>query len=175
MEYLVSMAFYIYKNLDYIRGFYDEENKENSTPIIEKVNSAFTDQQINGRIEIYLAFIQENAQQFVADLDFFQQENKPIFLFIEQRLQQLEVRITTGKTMTNFGPIMDSVLQKFNSPLTAFCPVFQQAYHAAYKKLEDHVLQHPARSLFRAVQVFDPRFLSLTTANRDIYTYKIIR
>ncbi|GES99952.1 zinc finger BED domain-containing protein RICESLEEPER 4-like [Rhizophagus clarus] len=44
---------------------------------------------------------------------------------------------------------MDLVLQKFNSPLTAFCPVFQQAYHAAYKKLEDHILQHPARSLFR--------------------------
>ena len=169
------MAFHIYQNLDYIRGFYNEESRENSTPIIEKINSAFTDQQINGRIEIYLAFIQENAQQFVADLDFFQQENNPIFPFIEQRLQQLEARITTGKTATNFGPTMDSVLQKFNSPLTVFCPVFQQAYHAAYKKLEDHVLQHPARSLFRAVQVFDPRFLSLTTANRDIYSYQIIR
>ncbi|GBC10765.1 hypothetical protein RclHR1_09890005 [Rhizophagus clarus] len=84
------MAFHVYQNLDYIRGFYNEESKENSTPMIEKINSAFTDQQINGRIEIYLAFIQENAQQFVADLDFFQQENKPIFPFIEQRLQQLE-------------------------------------------------------------------------------------
>ncbi|EXX63111.1 hypothetical protein RirG_155380 [Rhizophagus irregularis DAOM 197198w] len=95
-----------------------------------------------------------------------------MFPFIEQRLQQLEARITMGKTMTNVGSTMDLVLQKFNSPLTAFCPVFQQA---AYKRLEDHVLQHPARSLFRAVQVFDPRFLSLTTANRDIYSYKIIR
>ncbi|GBC06716.1 hypothetical protein RclHR1_00700015 [Rhizophagus clarus] len=169
------MAFHVYQNLDYIRGFYNEESKENSTPMIEKINSAFTDQQINGRIEIYLAFIQENAQQFVADLDFFQQENKPIFPFIEQRLQQLEARITMGKTITNVGSTMDLVLQKFNSPLTAFCPVFQQAYHAAYKKLEDHVLQHPARSLFRAVQVFDPRFLTLTTANRDIYSYQIIR
>ncbi|EXX64439.1 hypothetical protein RirG_142700 [Rhizophagus irregularis DAOM 197198w] len=165
------IAFHVYQNLDYIRGFYNEEGKENSTPIIEKINSAFTDQQINGCIEIYLTFIQENAQQFVADLDFFQQENKPMFPFIEQRLQQLEARITMGKTMTNVGSTMDLVLQKFNFPLTAFCPVFQQAYHAAYKKLEDHVL----RSLFRAVQVFDPRFLSLTTANRDIYSYKIIR
>ncbi|GET61018.1 hypothetical protein GLOIN_2v1761146 [Rhizophagus irregularis DAOM 181602=DAOM 197198] len=33
----------------------------------EKINSDFTDQQSNGRIEIYLAFIQENAQQFVAE------------------------------------------------------------------------------------------------------------
>ena len=137
------MAFYVYQYLDHIRGFYNEESKENSTPIIEKINSAFTNLQINGRIEIYLAFIKENAQQFVNDLDFFQQENKPIFPFIEQRLQQLDARITMGKTMTNVGPTMELVLQKFNSPLSAFCPVFQQAYHAAYKKLEDHVLQHP--------------------------------
>ncbi|RIA86095.1 hypothetical protein C1645_829792 [Glomus cerebriforme] len=169
------MAFYIYQNLDYIHGFYNEESKENSTPMIEKVNSAFTDQQSNGRIKIYLTFIQENAQQFVADLDFFQQENKPIFPFIEQRLQQLEARITMGKSMINVGPTIDTVLQKLNSPLSSFCLVFQQAYYAAYKKLEDHVLQHPAHSLFRAVQVFDPHFLSLTTANQDIYSYQIIR
>ena len=106
------MAFYIYQHLDYIRGFYSEENKENSTSVIEKINSIFTDQQLNGRVEIYLAFIQENAQQFVIDLDFFQQETKPIFPFIEQRLQQLETRITMGKTMTNFGSTMDLVLQK---------------------------------------------------------------
>jgi hypothetical protein len=169
------MAFYVYQNLDYIRGFYNEEkNKENATPTIEKINSAFTDQQSNGRIEIYLAFIQDNAQQFVADLDFFQQENKPMFPFIEQRLQQLEARIIMGKTLNNFGPTIDTILQRLNSPLSSFCPVFQQAYHAAYKKLEDHILQHPARSLFRAVQVFDPRYLSLTTANRDIYSYQII-
>ncbi|CAB4403756.1 unnamed protein product [Rhizophagus irregularis] len=42
------------------------KNKENSS-IVEKINSDFTDQQSNGRIEIYLAFIQENAQQFVAE------------------------------------------------------------------------------------------------------------
>ncbi|GES84761.1 transcription factor E2F6 isoform X1 [Rhizophagus clarus] len=144
------MAFHVYQNLDYICGFYNEESKENSTPMIEKINSAFTDQQING-------------------------QNKPIFPFIEQRLQQLEAQITMEKTITNVGSTMDLVLQKFNSPLMAFCPVFQQAYYAAYKKLEDHVLQHPACSLFRAVQVFDPRFLTLTTANRDIYSYQIIR
>ncbi|RHZ57261.1 hypothetical protein Glove_391g13 [Diversispora epigaea] len=131
--------------------------------------------QSNGSIEIYLAFIQENAQQFVADLDFFQQETKPIFPFIEQRLQQLEAQIIMGKTMTNFGSTVNLVLQKLNTPLISFCPVFQQAYHVAYKKLENHVLQHPARSLFKAIQIFDPRFLTLTAANRDIYSYQIIR
>ncbi len=55
------MAFYIYQHLDYIYRFYNEENKENSTSVIEKINSIFTDQQLNRCIEIYLAFIQENA------------------------------------------------------------------------------------------------------------------
>ena len=77
------MAFYIYQHLDYIRGFYNDKSKENSTSIIEKINSIFTDQQSNGSIEIYLIFIQENAQQFVTNLDFFQQKTKPIFPFIE--------------------------------------------------------------------------------------------
>ncbi|PKY61892.1 hypothetical protein RhiirA4_487508, partial [Rhizophagus irregularis] len=101
------MAFHVYQHLDYIRGFYNEESKENSTSIVEKINSIFTNQQSNGCIEIYLAFIQEYAQQFVADLDFFQQETKPIFPFIEQRLQQLEARIILGKTMANFGSTID--------------------------------------------------------------------
>ena len=79
----------------------------------------FTDRQINGCIEIYLAFIQEHAQQFVTDLDFFQQETKPIFPFIEQRLQQLEARMNMGKTMDNFGSTVDLVLQKWNVPLTS--------------------------------------------------------
>ncbi|RIA97545.1 hypothetical protein C1645_813963 [Glomus cerebriforme] len=95
------MAFYVY-----VRGFYNEESQENSTSIVEKINAIFTDQQSN-------------------------EQTKPIFPFIEQRLQQLEARIISGKTMTNFGSTIDSVLQKFNSPLTAFCPVFQQAYDAA--------------------------------------------
>ncbi|PKY63590.1 hypothetical protein RhiirA4_493122 [Rhizophagus irregularis] len=58
------MAFHVYQHLDYIRRFYNEENKENSTSVVEKINSIFTNQQSNGRIEIYLAFIQEYAQQF---------------------------------------------------------------------------------------------------------------
>ncbi|PKY55643.1 hypothetical protein RhiirA4_475247 [Rhizophagus irregularis] len=55
---------------------------------------------------------------------------------------------------------MDLVLQKFNSPLTAFCPVFQQAYHATYKKLEDHVLQHPAHNYSRMVNLCQHKFKS---------------
>ncbi len=58
------------------------------------------------------------------DLDFFQQETKPIFSFIEQRLQQLEIWIIMGKTMTNFGSTVDLILQKWNSSLTSFCSVF---------------------------------------------------
>ncbi|CAG8637785.1 11970_t:CDS:1, partial [Diversispora eburnea] len=69
------------------------------------------------------------------------------------------------KTMTNFRSTVNLVLQKLNILLTLFYSIFQQAYHVAYKKLENHVLQHPARSLFKAVQIFDSQFLTLTAAN----------
>ncbi|RHZ73263.1 hypothetical protein Glove_232g177 [Diversispora epigaea] len=79
------------------------------------------------------------------------------------------------KTITNFELTVNLVLQKLNTPLTSFYPVFQQAYYVTYKKLENHILQHPACSLFKVVQIFDPRFLTLTITNRNIYSYQIIR
>lgn len=48
--------------------------------------------------------------------------------------------------MTDFGSAMDLV---FNSPLSSFCPVFQKAYDAAYKKLENHILHAFCLELFK--------------------------
>jgi len=62
--------------------------------------------------------------------------------------------------MTNVGSTMDLAFNKHITQLTKNL------------KIMYYQLQHPARSLFRTVQVFDSRFLLLT---RDIYSYQIIR
>ncbi|CAG8801431.1 3911_t:CDS:1, partial [Gigaspora rosea] len=60
--------------------------------------------------------------------------------------------------MTNCGPIVNTVLQKLNTPLASFVPVFQQAYNAAYKTTsKSYILQHPAHPLFRTAQIYNPR------------------
>ncbi|CAB4490798.1 unnamed protein product [Rhizophagus irregularis] len=65
---------------------------------------------------------------------------------VTPEIQQLEARIIMGTTMTDFGSAMDLV---FNSPLSSFCPVFQKAYDAAYKKLENHILHAFCLELFK--------------------------
>src|SRR2546423_83311 len=77
-----NMAFYIYDYLEYIRGFYKEEQQKEKTEIIDTINAIFDDQNSNAYIEIYLAFIRYQAQQFISDLNFFQSECDPLFSFI---------------------------------------------------------------------------------------------
>src|SRR6185437_11782835 len=81
-----KMAFYIEEHLQFIRDFYVQEQKDNTSPAIEKIVAILIDQQEYGRVWIYLTFIKNYGQQFTRDLDFFQTKNLPVFPFIEGRI-----------------------------------------------------------------------------------------
>ncbi|CAG8783794.1 16790_t:CDS:2, partial [Rhizophagus irregularis] len=53
------------------------------------INSCLQNEKESDIITIYLNFISFYAKEFIQDLDFFQQLNKPIFPLVELRLQQL--------------------------------------------------------------------------------------
>jgi len=166
-----KMAFYVYEYLDYIRGFYKEEKEKETSEIIDNIVSIFSDNNTNGLIELYLAFIYSHAPKFISDTDFFQKECDPFFPFVEGRIQQLETYIFNGTISSDFGSIVNSTFDKFNSQSSVFESIFQAAYKAAYKKFLDHIPNHPSRSLFKATQIFDPRYLKLSSINRDIHKY----
>ncbi|RHZ53787.1 hypothetical protein Glove_437g45 [Diversispora epigaea] len=71
----------------------------------------------------------------------------------------------------HFGNEINNVLFKYNTELSNFIPIFQSAYNAAYNKFSIHFSNHPSRSLFKAVHIFDPRYLKLFLSNRDIQKY----
>ena len=85
-----KMAFYVNDHYQLLRNFYLEEQKNDSNETIEKLVEIFNDSTKNGCIQIYLSFIKIHAQKFINDLNFFQQENLPLFPFIEGRLEQLD-------------------------------------------------------------------------------------
>ncbi|CAG8530901.1 814_t:CDS:2, partial [Scutellospora calospora] len=114
-------------------------HKENTTPAIEKIVAIFNDQQEYRRVWIYLTFIKNYGQQFIRDLDFFQTENSPIFLFIEGRIEQLESMINMGKLATTFIQPVLEVFSKLNTEPDLFFSIFHSAYQAAYKKFCDHI------------------------------------
>lgn len=167
-----KIVIYIYDYLDYIRGFYREEKELNSNKTIENIVSVFNDNNENGLTEIYLAFIHYHSRQFILDTKFFQKEKEPYFPLIEAQIEQLEAFLTEGMTTTNFGNIINNILSKYNTELSTFTPVFQAAYNFAFQKFSAHFSNYPSHSLFKAVRIFDPRYLKISLANRDIQKYR---
>lgn len=166
-----KMAFYVSDYLDYIRGFYHEEQELETSEAIDNIMSIFSNNNTNGLVELYLIFIRYHAPQFISHIEFFQKECDPVFPFIEGRIQQLENFLNNGRTATNFGHEIDTALTKLNSDFSLFQPIFQSTFQAAYTKFTIHFSNHPSRSLFKATRIFDPRFLKLSLTNCDIQQY----
>ena len=53
--------------------------------------------------------------------------------------------------------------------------IFSRAFVLAYEKYEKHISNHPALSLFKAIQCFDPRFIQSNTAYHNMENYRIIK
>jgi hypothetical protein len=165
-----GMAFYVNDHYQYLRNFYLEEQKNDSNETIENLVKIFNDTTNNCCVQIYLSFIKIYAQKFINDLNFFQQENLPLFPFVEGRLEQLGVYINNGMSMENFDQTLITLIQNLNFAPESFYPIFRSAYEEAFKKFRDHILNNPCREFFKAVQLFDPKFITLTS-NRDILSY----
>ena len=147
-----------------------EEQRNDSNEMIENLVKIFNDTTNNGCVQIYLSFIKIYAQKFINDLNFFQQENLPLFPFVEGRLEQLGVYIDNGMSMENFDQTLIALIQNLNFAPESFYLIFRSTYKEAFKKFKDHILNNPCREFFKAVQLFDPKFITLTS-NRDILSY----
>ncbi|GET51609.1 hypothetical protein GLOIN_2v1763573 [Rhizophagus irregularis DAOM 181602=DAOM 197198] len=78
-------------------------------------NNCLQDEPKLGTITIYLNFISFYANEFVQDLDFFQQSKKPVIPFAELRLQQLTSYIEFKRNSSNFGSLENLIIQlRFN-------------------------------------------------------------
>jgi len=87
-------------------------------------------------------------------------------------LKQLDAYINNGTLMTmeNFGESLVTIIQNLNFAPESLQPIFKSAYDAASRKFRDHISNHPCRALFKTTQIFDPKFVNLTS-NRDILFY----
>ena len=102
MEFLVRDGILCEWSLSTSSKFLFGWEKNDSNETIENLVKIFNDTTNNGCVQIYLSFIKIYAQKFINDLNFFQQENLPLFPFVEGRLEQLGVYIDNGKSMENF-------------------------------------------------------------------------
>ena len=101
--------------------------------------------------------------------------NKAIAPFVYSRTTALQAFLSSGKRNP---PISNEILQtlsEVNQNIEAFIPLFSKAFTLAYEKCEKHITRHPALSLFKAIQCFDPRFIQSNTANHNMENYGIIK
>ncbi len=85
-----KMVFYAKDHIEYWPSFFYEEYERDKYHLsISIINEILQDVSKRRIITVYINFIACYAQEFVQNLDFFQQQNKPIFPFVERHLEQL--------------------------------------------------------------------------------------
>ena len=87
-------------------------------------------------------------------------------------MEQLDAYINNGASieMENFGELLITFIQNLNFMPELFQPIFKSAYDATSKKYRKHIANHPYHILFKVIQIFDPKFVNLTST-RDILFY----
>lgn len=154
------MVFYAKNHITYWPSFFKEEfDNDKNHNTLAAINSCLQDAQELGTITIFLNFISSYAKEFVQDLDFFQQLKKPVFPFIELRLQQLTSYIEMYRNSNDFGPSLENLIIQLRFSPQEFYTAFQAAFKAAHNKFAMHIPNHPGRPLFYACQVFDPKYI----------------
>jgi len=70
---------------------------------------------------------------------------------------------------------MEQIFNEANHNKRPLIEIFSRAFVLAYEKFEKHISNHPALSLFKAIQCFDPRFIQSNTAYHNMENYRIIK
>jgi hypothetical protein len=107
-------------------------------------------------------------------LEFFKIRNKAIAPFVYSRIVSLQAFLSSGRRNPSISNEIENILEETNYR-GQFVSLFSKAFASAYEKCEKHLSHHPALSLFKAIQYFDPRFIQSNTTNHNMADYGIIK
>ena len=111
----------------------------------------------------------------VNDLEFFKVRNKAIAPFVYSRVMSLQAFLSSGRRNPPISNEMEQIFDGANYNKRPLIEIFSRAFVLAYEKYEKHISNHPALSLFKAIQCFDPRFIQSNTAYHNMENYRIIK
>ena len=87
----------------------------------------------------------------------------------------LQAFLSSGMRNPPISNEIFQILNEANQDFRQFIPLFSKAFTLAYEKCEKHISHHPALSLFKAIQCFDPRFIQSNIANHNMENFGIIK
>jgi hypothetical protein len=80
------------------------------------------------------------------------------------------------RNSNDFGPSLENLITQLQFNTNEIYSIFRVAFEAAYKKFAAHIPNHPARQLFYACQVFDPKYIHAgDLLRKNIRQYSIIK
>ncbi len=100
-----------------------------------------------------------NLFRLINDLEFFKIRNKAIAPFVYSRVINLQAFLSSESRNLPVSNEIKQILDETNYNQEPFIELFSRAFVLTYKKYEKHISNHPALSLFKAIQCFDPRFI----------------
>ena len=116
-----------------------------------------------------------NLFRLVNDLEFFKVRNKAIAPFVYSRVMSLQAFLSSGRRNPPISNEMEQIFDGANYNKRPLIEIFSRAFVLAYEKYEKHISNHPALSLFKAIQCFDPRFIQSNSSNHNMENYRIIK
>ena len=111
----------------------------------------------------------------VNDLEFFKVRNKAIAPFVYSRVMSLQAFLSSGRRNPPISNEIKQIFIEANYNKRPLIEIFSRVFVLAYEKCEKHISNHPALSLFKAIQCFDPRFIQSNTAYYNMENYRIIK
>ena len=107
-------------------------------------------------------------------MEFLKIRNKAIAPFVYSRILNLQAFLSSGRRNPPISNEIERLLGETIYDRNSFISMFSKAFTSAYEKCEKHISHHPALSLFKAIQCFDPRFIQSNVANHNMADYRII-
>jgi hypothetical protein len=112
--------------------------------------------------------------RLINDLEFFKIRNKAIAPFVYSRVINLQAFLSSGRTNPPISNEINQIFDEIDYETKPFISLFSKAFTLAYEKCKKHISCHPALSLFKAIQCFDPRFIQSNIINHNMANYGII-
>src|SRR5437763_360940 len=119
LKWLIIRKIILYIGLN----FFQAEIELDKTETLKVIVSLLSNTKQFGLITIFVNFIASFSCQFVQTLNFFQQEKKPVFAFVENQLQNLSAYIESNMIATSFGSNLDLLINNYHFRLNDFYSV----------------------------------------------------
>ncbi|XP_072035551.1 uncharacterized protein [Amphiura filiformis] len=158
---------YHHEHMQHYLGFFESEDTDAQS--VERLKQLLTGDNYR-QLEIHVAFIAESCPKMMSVLTTMETSRHPIATRVWDLLSDLESTLMNGCAKALFGEETDDLLAQLpRQERNAYMDTFHDVYTAALSKFSKHWDVHPARNIYKAARVFNPRLVNGLSRNLESF------